>query len=259
MMRSLLHFNPPSVTLCRQQWQLWQQCPLAKELAEIEQRVIDPLVARKFGRHLLQISMAGSPPLHRKSPIGNKTFLSFDYPVSDPQVSVVSRPDFLSIANESVDVLILHHVLEFSEDPHKVLREALRVLVSGGQLFIIGFNPLSAWWLRKLFTFKRRAPWSGHYYSQRRVADWLRLLDIRLEDTSFGFFKLPTNQKKLLDVAYKLEVFGQNYNCFFGGIYVMVARKQVAGLMPLQQAWHQHQIISIPVTEPTTRCLKQGK
>lgn len=258
-MRTLFQSKPLSASKCRQQWKQWQDCTLAKDLGHIEQQIIDPLVAKKFGRHLLQISMAGSPPLHRNSPIINKTLLHFHYPLLDSDVSLVSRPDYLSIANESIDALILHHVLEFSNDPHKVLREALRVLVSGGQLIIVGFNPLSTWWLRRLFTLKRQAPWFGHYYTQYRVADWLRLLDIKLEETYLGFFKPPVNQKKLLEFSDKFERFGQIYNCFFGGIYVMVARKQVGGLLPLEKGWNKHQIISIPVAEPTTRCLKQRK
>jgi SAM-dependent methyltransferase len=254
-MRSNFHSKLSPITDCRKQWQNWQQFPIANELAVIEQQIIDPLIARKFGQQLLQISMAGAPPLHQKSFITNKTLLQFQYPADDAETTIISRPDDLSVGNEIIDCLILHHVLEFSEDPHKILRESLRVLVSGGQLFIVGFNPYSFWGLRKLLSVRHEAPWSGTYYSQYRVADWLRLLDMKLEKTCFGFFNLPIKYATFPGKFKQVESFGRNYNCFFGGIYVMVARKQVAGLIPLQKAWSGPQIQSFPVSEPTTRNL----
>jgi SAM-dependent methyltransferase len=254
-MRFKFNSKPLPVTEYRKHWQKWQAFPVAEQLATIEQQIVDPLIAKKFGQHLLQISMAGSPPLHQKSFIENKTLLEFEYPVVGSERTIISRPDDLSIGNETIDCLILHHVLEFSEDPHKILRESLRVLVSGGQLFILGFNPYSFWGLRKLLTVRNEAPWSGTYYSQYRLADWLRLLDLKLEKTRFGFFNLPIKQGTFPGRFKQVEAIGRNYNCFFGGVYVMVARKQVGGLIPLQKRWAGPRIMSFPVSEPTTRNL----
>ena len=44
----------------------------------------------------------------------------------------------LPFANECLDLLILPHVLEFSSDPHQILREAERVLRPEGRLIISG-------------------------------------------------------------------------------------------------------------------------
>ena len=244
---------------CLGDWKEWQYCSLAQDLSHVEQAVLDSVLSKKFGRQLLQISMAGENVLYENSPIANKTLLHLEFPAKLTTNAMVSSPDYLSIANESIDALVLHHVLEFSNDPHKVLRESLRVLVSGGQLFIIGFNPFSFWGIRKLMSLSKRAPWTGHYYSQHRVADWLRLLDIKLEQTHYGFFKPPLDYIQLLKTSKKVELLGQNYNCFFGSFYVMVARKQVAGLIPLERPRRKRQIIQFPVAEPTTRNLKESE
>ena len=43
---------------------------------------------------------------------------------------------------QSVDLLVMPHTLEFTSDPHRLLREAERVLMPEGQLIILGFNSL---------------------------------------------------------------------------------------------------------------------
>jgi ubiquinone/menaquinone biosynthesis C-methylase UbiE len=45
--------------------------------------------------------------------------------------------------------VVLPHTLEFSADPHHVLREVERVLVPEGRVVISGFNPASLWGLRQ--------------------------------------------------------------------------------------------------------------
>lgn len=229
---------------------------MARNLAVLEQQIIDPMLARTFGNHLLQISMAGAHPLFQSSRVANKTIVHFEYPVSGLGHALVSEPDYLAVANERIDTLILHHVLEFSANPHQVLREAQRVMSSGGQLFVIGFNPWSLWSLRKYFSFSSIAPWRGNYLTCSRVSDWLRLLDFQIQNRQFGLFHFPVNNERLITSCHTLERVGQKYNCFLGGFYVMVARKQVAGLTPLRSEKIKKRIIPFPVTEPTTRSLK---
>ena len=120
-------------------------------------------------------------------------------------------------------------------------------------MFILGFNPWSLWGLRKKFTFHHQAPWTGHYFSRFRLMDWLRLLDFSHEETRYGYFKLPLDNQKLIQKSRKLEQLGQKYNCFLGSFYVMVARKQVAGMMPLTEQKRRTSIVTFPVAEPTAR------
>ena len=50
---------------------------------------------------------------------------------------------------QSVDLIVMPHTLEFTSDPHRLLREAERVLMPEGQLIILGFNSLSLWGARQ--------------------------------------------------------------------------------------------------------------
>ena len=49
----------------------------------------------------------------------------------------------LPFLDKSADVCVLAHNLGYSSDPHRLLREADRVLIEDGWLIISGFNPLS--------------------------------------------------------------------------------------------------------------------
>lgn len=226
---------------------------LASALADLEQRLLDDILEKKFGTELLQISMAGGTPLYDSSPITNKTLLHFEYPVEGLGHAIVAQPEHLPIANEQMDLIILHHVLEYSKNPHQVVRDAQRALASGGQLVIVGFNPWSLWQLRKFLTLKQRAPWNGRYLSEQRLSDWLRLLDCKPEDVQFAFYGLPLGSQWLFDACRRMETFLRRFNFHFGSCYVMVARKQTAGSIPLRESRKKTSILSFPITEPTTR------
>lgn len=106
-----------------------------------------------------------------------------------PQIkpgTVNGRLERLPIKSAVVDQVVMPFVLEFSRDPHQVLREVNRVLVDDGYLFISGFNPLSpavlSGWLPRN---RRRAPWSGRYFSAYRVKDWLSLLGYEIVEHNY--------------------------------------------------------------------------
>lgn len=58
---------------------------------------------------------------------------------------VVVAADCLPFPSNSIDGIVLHHVLELGADPRAVLREVQRALQPGGRVIICGFNSLSLW------------------------------------------------------------------------------------------------------------------
>ncbi len=91
------------------------------------------------------------------------------------------------IACESVDTLILPHLIEFETDPHRALSEAKRVLKPEGRLFVLGFNP---WSLQGLLPY-RQPPTTArntHFVSCHQIMYWLSLLKFEAEfSAGFGF------------------------------------------------------------------------
>ncbi|OQK18529.1 hypothetical protein AU255_12155 [Methyloprofundus sedimenti] len=88
----------------------------------------------------------------------------------------------LPFKSESVDMVILPHLLEFDTNKHQVLREVERILKPEGKLTIISFNPWNIY--INLQYMKRRArntPWFPGLVSRTRIEDWLRLLNFEVE------------------------------------------------------------------------------
>jgi SAM-dependent methyltransferase len=58
--------------------------------------------------------------------------------------------DALPLADSSVALIVLQHVLEDGHGVDALLRECERVLAADGELIVLGLNPMSAWhpWIR---------------------------------------------------------------------------------------------------------------
>jgi len=90
----------------------------------------------------------------------------------DPAVDLVADSGALPLATGSIDLLALPHVLEFNSHPHRILREAARVLMPEGQIVISGFNPLSLWGLKRSLGPRRpEYPWCGRFIGLLRLKD----------------------------------------------------------------------------------------
>ncbi len=91
----------------------------------------------------------------------------------------------LPIQSESIDLVILPHLLEFDAHRFQTMREIERVLKPGGEVLIINFNSFSIWvQLQFLWNKKMSKSWRGHFINRSRVADWLKLLNFEILTTS---------------------------------------------------------------------------
>lgn len=259
-MKKLFGQQSRSIVQHQTDWQLWQQQPLGQALIEHDKSLLTPLLERKLGVQLLQLSIAGCEPLFESCSIPYQTFAQItsadDELPPQPHCNLLLEPCYLPIANNSMDAIVLHHVLEYSRNPHQILREAHRALTSGGQLFVVAFNPWSLMGVRRLLSPVKRAPWAGSYRSWMKLNDWLKLLGFNVEHTHYGFFRAPVNSIKGSVGSSKIEQLGRKYNCFFGSTYAIVARKQTAGMLPLHETKLKRRVLTFPLSEPSTHNIK---
>ena len=151
---------------------------------------------------------------------------------------VRAEPNFLPFASQSLDLVVLPHVLEFSEHPHDILREAERVLMPEGQIVISGFNPMSLWGLER--TVRRRRPqypWCGDFIGLLRLRDWLKLLGFELNGGKFGCYAPPFGHAKWLKRFAFMEKAGDRWWPIAGGVYVVRAKKRTVGMRLVTPAW----------------------
>jgi len=216
----------------------WFKSPLGQLLLEREQAVIDEQIHNLFGYHLLQLSVTSHLDLTSASRVSHRFAL---HPLSTDHTFVVGCSDFshLPLPANSIDVVLLHHVLDYSQNPHHVLREAASVLISQGHLIVVGFNPWSFFGMwRGLIKFFSRAPqWRHQSLRLGRVVDWLAVLDFEPVIVKQGFYRPPCSKPRSTRYLQWMERWGERLSLPWGGFYVIVARKDSLAVIPQKPQW----------------------
>jgi len=217
--------------------QQWFETPLGKRLLQTEVVVLKGILPSLFGCHLLQIGAVGHGCLVNSTSIANRYLLNEEVELNKHCVYVQANVDSLPFAHDSLDVVVLPHVLEFEDNSHEILREVERVLVAEGHVIILGFNPFSLWGVCRLFLARRKiVPWCSQFINPLRIKDWLALLGFELTFQKTVFFALPA-QKNFLNYSALLEKVGSRWMSNFGAVTILVAKKRVIRLIPLRKRW----------------------
>jgi SAM-dependent methyltransferase len=173
-------------------------------------------------------------------------------------IPVVVSHDFteLPFASQSLDLVVLPHLLEFAAEPHQVLREVERVLIPEGQLIISGFNPASLWGMRQAagrLTGGSFLPRDGEFISLPRLKDWLKLLNMEVGRGQFGCYAPPCATQKWLHRFGFMEPAGARWWPYFGAVYVVRAIKRVQGMRLIGPVWNKRPAASARAVPATNR------
>ena len=215
-----------------QNQQQWFETCLGQYLLEREQSYFDQAVMDVFGYNAVQIGFPQHDFLRT-----NRMPLQFCADI-EKGAALLASPDFLPIESNSIDLVLLPHVLEFSSNPHQILREVQRILVAEGQVIICGFNPRSLWGTRKLFgSTRHNFPWNGNFIALPRLKDWLALLDFEMTAGKLSCYAPPINQEKWLRRFQFMEFTGDRWWPISGGVYFLQAIKRIHGMRVIKPAW----------------------
>jgi SAM-dependent methyltransferase len=221
---------------------LWFASPLGQTLLVQEQAAIDDALQCVFGYHLLQLGISGHLELSAESRISHRFTLHQIPSAGSTHIGALADFNHLPLASESIDAVILHHVLDYSQSPHHLLREAARVVIPRGHLLVVGFNPWSLWGccasVMRFFTAKPR--WRFQYLRKGRLLDWLTLVDMEAIAVYQGFYCPPVAQSGTIKYLQWLERWGKRLRLPWGGFYLIVARKDHVCLTPIKPAWQQY-------------------
>ena len=207
----------------------WYSSPLGEAMIESGVECIRRILPNQYFRVMLQVA---GPPDHRyldltESEIRYRIGNTVD---SCKATSIVAEAEWLPFAANSVDLLILPHVLEFSQKPHDILREVSQCIVPEGILVIAGFNPRSMLGMASKVTGLTGAMLQDtRFYSVIRIRDWLSLLGFEPVAGEFEFFRPPAVQASRLRRLKKLELAGARWWPGFGSIYILIVRKKMLG------------------------------
>jgi len=228
--------------------QEWFQTPAGRYLLEWERNRVDAAVADIFGYHALQLGVSALDGL-RTNRMPHRWLACEQLPPEG--IDMPREPallcDFtaLPFSASSLDLVLLPHTLEFSDDPHATLREVERVLVPEGRVVICGLNPASLWGLRqrRARVYRRLGfgslflPNGGDFIGYWRMRDWLRLLGFDIEVGTFGCYRPGVSSDTWLQRLEWMDKAGTRWWPIFGAAYFLVAVKRVRGVRLLGPAW----------------------
>jgi SAM-dependent methyltransferase len=209
----------------------WFATPLGRYLFERECGYFDRTLADIFGFHALQIGLPEYPFLC-VSRITTRLTVDLEEPAQ-----VLADPHWLPFAENGVDLIVLPHVLEFTDDPHQLLREVHRVIRPEGHLIIAGFNPFSLYGAKRYFGREQTMPWTGNFIALYRLKDWLSLLGFEVVGGRLDCYVPPFHQEKWLHRFDYVEKAGDRWWPIAGGVYFLRATKRILGMRVITPAW----------------------
>ncbi|MEJ7138865.1 class I SAM-dependent methyltransferase [Amphibiibacter pelophylacis] len=230
---------PPDAPLARR-FVLWQQAVLDRHLADV------------FGVHALQLGFPALQALRANRMAHRWLALhALEVATTAPGSLLRCRFDELPFPDESLDLVVLPHTLDLSDNPHQLISEAYRVLRPQGRLWISGLNATSLWGASRRWT-SLRARLAGQDAAQwleriragtgaqallalqpvglLRLRDWLRLFNCEIQAGCFGQYTPPGLGARWQQRLRWLEPAGDRWWPMLGGVYAVMAIKQVPAI-----------------------------
>ncbi|MDE0309254.1 MAG: methyltransferase domain-containing protein [Acidiferrobacterales bacterium] len=209
----------------------WHGSALGQQLVRSGADSIQRLLPSQYYRVALQV--AGPPDAGYLDNVESDVHFRIDdasQPIGNG-VDVVAEAQWLPFGSNSIDLLLLPHVLEFARDPHNVLREISQCVAPEGIVVIAGFNPHSMLGVSKnLLGLRNSILRDTRLYSVLRVRDWMSLLGFDSVAGEFVFFRPPVEQESRLDRLKRFETVGSRWWPGLGSVYVLVFRKKELGI-----------------------------
>lgn len=211
--------------------QAWFESDVGRYVLAREQAWFDGVSADLFGFNAVQLDICGLDFLRANR-------MPFRFCAGPGGRDLVCALERLPLASQSLDLVALPHVLEFSPHPHALLREVERVLRPEGRLLIAGFNPFSLWGLRRVLSTREAAwPWTGRFIHLARLKDWLALLGFEIAGGRLACYAPPIDRAAWINRFSFLEAAGDRWWALGGGVYLIHAVKRVHGMRLIEPKW----------------------
>lgn len=236
----------------------WYHNQLGQIVLLAERYELEKVLPHFFGYYLVQLGGPEELDWLKTSPIKHHIQINPMVKKSVENSVIQSLFSDLPFLSESIDAILLPHLLDFIEKPFSILQESVRVLIPDGHIIILGFNPVSLWGMWWLAKHKRdRIPWQGHFHRIGLVRHWLNQLDCEVDNLETFFFRPPLADLEKRKQLRMCEVIGQSCFPWLGGLYMITARKRQVGMHPIKLRHYKSPILSTNIA--TTGNIERGK
>ena len=200
----------------------WYQTPRGKLLKELEADYIQKSITVSCQQTILQVGGLGwenefiDCTLYK-----NYTIIDVKGLGCNEARKIQAKAHSLPLQSDSIDMIIIPHLLEFDTHRFQTMREIERVLKPEGLLLMLNFNPWSIWVRYQYLWDKKMADsWGGHFISRSRVLDWLKLLnfevtvssEFNLDSVSSKYGKFIAHGRLFFSTAYAVKAIKRRYN-----------------------------------------------
>lgn len=139
---------------------------------------------------------------------------------------VVALPEALPFVENSLDIAIMAHTLDYCDNPHHALREIAQALSPEGILVLTGFHPYSLWGLRQRLS-KKGPPFDARFISRNKLQDWLALLGFQTVSACMLNYQPPALNTTWRNKLNFMDKMGDRWWPTLGAVHVLVVRKRV--------------------------------
>ena len=233
---------------------VWQSSDYARQVFETERSFLELAMRQALGPSTLQVGGMLDESVIEDCDLPYLVRSSANMNNFGDVIDMHADPAFLPFAPESFSTVVLPHVLEGHELPHQVLREAHRVLRPEGHLVLSGFNPISLLGTQRWLN--RRAVFKGHYYSAKRVIDWLQLLGFDVVASAAYQYAPLSKSERIRKSTQFLESIGDRWLPMTGGGYMITAKRRDVGMTLVGKVKNKKSKRASLATSPVKTALK---
>ena len=167
------------------------------------------------------------------------------WPASRPNMVCISHESELPLKENSVNRILLLHVVEHSEQLTGMMDDIWRVLTPGGRVLAVVSNRMGFW------ARSSRSPFGyGRPFSMAQLRDLLTGHQFTLTRSRSALFIPPTRIRVLWKLARKIEVVGKLLCPFIGGVLLVEAEKQLYASIKEPVAAHRPYRIPVSIPKP---------
>ncbi|MDF2180269.1 methyltransferase domain-containing protein [Aliiglaciecola sp. CAU 1673] len=212
----------------------WQQLPCGDQLKSAIQAQLNAVCRQWFGYHLVKLGALSAELSLPECAIKHQVGISRS---ANDACHLVADAKALPLQERSVDAFLLCFELDYSSDPHQVLREVDRVIMPDGHLAIVGFNPISVAGLARLLPLRRDSLLhDARFFTAMRIKDWMHLLGFEIIEErrlihSELLFDRPLHQDS------RWQRWLAKHCTMLGSVYIMIGKKREMPLSVVKPKW----------------------
>lgn len=160
-------------------------------LKRLEFRYLLSVLKLTYNQTTLQVEHPSHTPECTRFPYSTYCLLTHErsHPHQSIAAPLIALPEEIPFADQSIDIICILHVMEFSKEPYRVLKECERILKPQGELHVLALNPWNPKNLPRCLPMLLESN-NGNFIGASRLVAWLRALNLETE-LAAGFGLTP--------------------------------------------------------------------